>query len=140
MFAAGVAAQVAVLHYACNIDILGVSESRWTGAGRIVMNTRETILYVGQEEQHHRGVAIMLSEKAKKFLKPVSIRIICVRFYSAYRTTRQTMRTITRSRRLQRQREEAMRVFRDEQIGNRWNAVPTQRTTQDDLNVSGWKV
>ena len=28
-----------------NIDILGVSESRWTGSGRLTTSTGETVLY-----------------------------------------------------------------------------------------------
>ena len=51
-----------------NIDILGVSESRWTGSGRITTNTGETVLYSGRDDQQHReGVAIIVARGSHRF-------------------------------------------------------------------------
>ena len=67
-----------------NIEILGISESRWTGNGAVTTGSQNTILYSGREDNHHReGVAIIMTPKAKKSLiewKPVSERIITARF------------------------------------------------------------
>ena len=60
-------------------DILGLSETRWTGAGRTKLANDSTLIYSGEEEEHQRGVALMISKEAKKSLmecKPVSSRVI----------------------------------------------------------------
>ena len=47
------------------IDILGVSECRWTGFGQLRTVTGETILYSGRDDAiYHGGVALLLSKKA----------------------------------------------------------------------------
>ncbi|KAK2174582.1 hypothetical protein NP493_793g01000 [Ridgeia piscesae] len=43
------------------LDILGVSECRWTGSGRQVSYDGSTILYSGHEDTHIRGVALLQS-------------------------------------------------------------------------------
>jgi len=70
-----------------NLDVLGISEVRWTGFGEVKVNTGESILYSGSEDQHHRGVAIILSPETRKSLikwNPVSERIMSARFFSKY--------------------------------------------------------
>lgn len=70
-----------------NIDICGVSEVRWTGSGKVNLESGETIIYVGCEEEHRSGVAIVLSRKAAKALtewNPVSDRIIHAKLASKY--------------------------------------------------------
>ena len=64
------------------LDILGLSEVRWTGQGRFTIG-QATILYSGREKDHHQGVGILLNKNAAKALtgwKPVSERIITARF------------------------------------------------------------
>ena len=70
-----------------SIDICGVSEVRWTGNGKINLNTDETIIYAGCEEEHRNRVATVLSRKAVKSLtkrKAVSDRIIYATLASKY--------------------------------------------------------
>ena len=45
------------------LDILGVSECRWTGSGRQVTHDGSTILYSGHEDTHIRGVALVISKE-----------------------------------------------------------------------------
>jgi len=64
------------------LDILGLSEVRWTGQGRFTSG-QATILYSGREKDHYQGVGILLNKNATKALigwKPVSERIITARF------------------------------------------------------------
>ncbi|KAK2180562.1 hypothetical protein NP493_437g00003 [Ridgeia piscesae] len=61
------------------LDILGVSECRWTGSGRQVSHDSSTILYSGHEDTHIRGVALVISkQKANTLLEwePISDRIM----------------------------------------------------------------
>lgn len=69
------------------LDILGISECRWTGSGRQVTSDGSTILYSGHLDQHIRGVAIMASkEKSNTLLEwePLSERLIRPRFNSKH--------------------------------------------------------
>ena len=50
------------------LDILGISECRWTGAGRQRITSGQTVLYAGDEKVHEGGVAIMMSKRAEKAL------------------------------------------------------------------------
>ena len=65
------------------LDILGISESRWTKSGRMKTTTEETVLYSGREDDsHHAGVAITMKKGMEKYLmewKPVNSRIILAR-------------------------------------------------------------
>ena len=49
------------------IYILGVSEMRWTGQGRMD-STGKTVLYSGKEQHHTHGVSILLSKTAAQTL------------------------------------------------------------------------
>ena len=64
------------------LDILGLSEVRWTGQGRFTSG-QFTMLYSGREKDHYQGVGILLSKNTAKALigwKPVNERIITARF------------------------------------------------------------
>ena len=68
------------------IDILGISETYWTGQGKTQIEDK-TIIYSGRDDQIHRGVAFMLSKNAIRSLidwTPVNERIIKARFYSKH--------------------------------------------------------
>ncbi|XP_065577531.1 uncharacterized protein LOC136038388 [Artemia franciscana] len=65
------------------LDILALSEVRWTGAGRQNLNMGYTILHSGLEKNQEAGVAIILSKPASKALTkwtPINERIITARF------------------------------------------------------------
>ena len=67
------------------LDILGISECRWTGSGKMT-SQGHTVLYSGRNE-HTAGVAIIISKKNKKSLlewNPIDDRIITARFNSKY--------------------------------------------------------
>lgn len=68
--------------------ILGVSECKWSGFGRLRTQTGETILYSGREDDvHQSGVAIVMTRYASRCPEswtPVSDWIITARFYSKY--------------------------------------------------------
>jgi hypothetical protein len=87
MYALGKTAIVAKEMKRYHLDVLGISEVRWTGFGEVRVTTGESFLYSGSEEQHHRGVGLMLSPEARKCLikwNPVSERIISARFNSKH--------------------------------------------------------
>ena len=50
------------------IDLLGVSECRWTGSGKLRLNSGETALYSCTENTHEKGVAITNARKQEKSL------------------------------------------------------------------------
>ena len=88
MYRSGAAAEIAKEMENYRIDILGISENRWTGAGRMKMNSGQTIIYSGDENLHERGVAMMISQQALKSLlewTPINKRIITARFYTKLR-------------------------------------------------------
>jgi hypothetical protein len=60
MFQTSKAAQVASEFRRYGLDILGISECRWSGSGKLVLNSGETILWSGKENEHESGVALML--------------------------------------------------------------------------------
>lgn len=69
-----------------NMDILGLSEVRWTGSGKF-NDSVNTVIYSGHVDQHVHGVGLILSENASRALigwKPVSDRIITARFQSRH--------------------------------------------------------
>lgn len=72
------------------IDIIGLSEVRWTGFGELKTTSGETILYSGAKE-HHRGVGLILGRTSRQSMiewNPVNERIISARFFSRFiRTT-----------------------------------------------------
>ena len=61
MYEISKAAQVANEMRRYNIAVLGICESRWNGAGRITLATREQLVYSGHENEQHahtEGVAL----------------------------------------------------------------------------------
>ena len=83
MYEQGRLAQVIAEMKRYKLDILGVSESRWTKSARMKTTTGETVLYSGREDDlHHEGVAIIMKKGMEKYLmewKPVNSRIIQAR-------------------------------------------------------------
>ena len=52
-----------------DIDIMGISETHWTGQGKLQLPRGETIIYSGREDDIHReGVGILMSKSAAKAL------------------------------------------------------------------------
>ena len=52
-----------------NMDILGVSEVRWTGTGKRRLASGHTIVFSGRsDDQHSEGVALLLNRKTEKAL------------------------------------------------------------------------
>ena len=69
------------------IDILGISECRWNGMGKVKTVDQNLILFSGKEERHESGVAIILNKQTAKSLmswQPVNDRIITARLFSKY--------------------------------------------------------
>ena len=83
MYQTGKLAQITSEMRRFNLHVLGVSESRWTGSGRMRTTTGETVLYSGREDdQHNEGVAIILKKGVERCLlewKPVNSRLISTR-------------------------------------------------------------
>ena len=70
------------------LDILGISEARWTQSGRRKLASGHTIIYSGRDDNNHtEGVALLLSDKMDKCLiewKPHGPRLLQARFNSRY--------------------------------------------------------
>ncbi|KAK2709716.1 hypothetical protein QYM36_013403 [Artemia franciscana] len=65
------------------LDILALSEVRWTGAGSQTLKKGSTILHSGTEKKEEAGVAIMLSKSASRALTkwtPINERILVAWF------------------------------------------------------------
>jgi len=78
-------AQVLRKMQAHRLEVLGVSEMRWTGQGQF-SSDGITVLYSGHNDQHTHGAGIFLSKRAASALigwKPVSHRIITARLQNA---------------------------------------------------------
>ena len=69
------------------LDILGISECRWTGSGK--MNTKNdqgesyTIIHSGQKDTHHRNITLIMNRKSTNTLmkwEPINVRLIKARF------------------------------------------------------------
>ena len=88
MFAIGKTAQIMNEMQRYHLHILGISECRWTGSGKIKTSTGEIIVYSGREDDHHsNGVAIVMTKEASRSLSewtPISDRIITARFWSKF--------------------------------------------------------
>ena len=69
-----------------NLDILGVSEVRWTGTGKRRLASGHTIVFSGRsDDQHSEGVALLLNRKTEKALlewKRFGSRLLKARFHS----------------------------------------------------------
>ena len=60
------------------LDILGISECRWTRSGRITDNDRSITIYSGHDSIHTHGVGLIISkEKANTLIEwdPISPRL-----------------------------------------------------------------
>jgi len=67
------------------MDILGISEMRWTGSGK--MESEGIYIYYSGCTKHERGVGIMLTKEMSRAVltwEPVSDRIITIRLQSRY--------------------------------------------------------
>uniref|UniRef100_A0A3P9H430 Endonuclease/exonuclease/phosphatase domain-containing protein n=1 Tax=Oryzias latipes TaxID=8090 RepID=A0A3P9H430_ORYLA len=88
MYQTGKLAQVTSEMPRYNLHILGVSETRWIGSGKVITSTGETLLYSGREDsKHQEGVAIILKKGAEKSLiewKPVNSRLIKIRMRGSH--------------------------------------------------------
>ena len=66
-----------------NLAIMGIAEARWTGAGKKILNSGETIIWSGrQDNKHQEAVALIIASKyANTLLQLTSIskRQLCVR-------------------------------------------------------------
>lgn len=99
MYEPGKCANVAREMKNYQLEILGISETRWTDAGKTILTTGETIIYSGnngQNPHHTRGVGIMMTSRAAKSLigwEPVNERIILARFRTSH--SRVTLTVIT---------------------------------------------
>jgi flagellum-specific peptidoglycan hydrolase FlgJ len=94
MFEEGKAAQIAREMKRYRINILGLSETHWTGSGQLRLATGDIILFSGHTEVdavHSQGVAIMLPKKSQKALvswEAISSRIITASFTTKHKGTR----------------------------------------------------
>ena len=90
MYETGKTVQVAREMDRYKLEILGLSEVRWTASGDITLASGHRLLYSGppeEESAHRNGVGIMLTKKAAKSLmewEPVNERILTARFYSKF--------------------------------------------------------
>ena len=62
-------AQVVKEFYNYKLDTLGVSEARWTGAGKRKLASGHTTLFSGRsDDQHTEGVALIINNRLEKAL------------------------------------------------------------------------
>uniref|UniRef100_A0A914VBS7 Craniofacial development protein 2-like n=1 Tax=Plectus sambesii TaxID=2011161 RepID=A0A914VBS7_9BILA len=61
LFQTGKTAQLLQEFDTYQLDVMGISEMRWTGSGRFVSNGK-VIIYSGNNTEHVRGVGIILSK------------------------------------------------------------------------------
>ncbi len=86
MFEAGRAQTIAREMKAYKLEVLGVSETHWTQSGETHIQSGETIIFSGHQEEnavHSEGVGFFLSKAARQALiewEPVSPRIITAKF------------------------------------------------------------
>ena len=87
MFETSKTAQVISEMRRYGLDILGISECRWTRSGRRVNSYGSVILHSGHDRQHIRGVALIVSKERVNTLlewEPLSDRQIRARFDSKH--------------------------------------------------------
>ena len=88
MYETGRTAQVVKEMQRYNINILGVSEMRWTDSGTFTINSGEQIIYSGRTDGiHEHGVGLIMDKTSQRSLigwEPVNSRIIRARFYSKF--------------------------------------------------------
>ena len=68
MYQLGKTAQVCREMVNYRLDLLGISECRWTGMGKLQTQTGQVIIYSGKEDRHEYGVALVMSKEAAKSL------------------------------------------------------------------------
>ena len=89
----GRCAQVVKEMHQYKLTLLGLCETRWNAFGETRLQTGETLLHSGKENEddpREAGVALMLTKEASKSLmewEPVSDRIISARFESRFQKT-----------------------------------------------------
>lgn len=67
MYQTGKLAQVTAEMHRYNLHILGISESRWTGSGKVTTSTEETVLYSEREDNpYDEGVAIIWRKEMER--------------------------------------------------------------------------
>jgi hypothetical protein len=68
------------------MELIGISEKRWTGNGKIKLATGEIIIYSGNQQENavnSKGVAFLMSGKATKALiawEPTSKKLLKIDF------------------------------------------------------------
>lgn len=72
-----------------DLDILGISESRWLDKGRSYLSNDNTgVIFSGRNDEHYsEGVAIMITSKVERLLlnwEPINERIINAQFNTRY--------------------------------------------------------
>ena len=70
-----------------NLDLLCVSECRWTGSGRKVTRDGSIIQIAGEGHTHFNGVALIANRQAARSVidwEPISDKLIIARFASNY--------------------------------------------------------
>ena len=86
LYQAGKITQVVREFETYQLEILGLTEVRWTGSGKI-KHGGATFLYSGPEAHHERGVGILLGKEATRALiawNPVNERIITARLHTRH--------------------------------------------------------
>ena len=101
MYETGKTAQVFKEMERYRLNILGLSEIRWTGSGKFTLGTGATLCYSGRlDGQHHEGVGIAMDRQSAKALlewEPVSSRIVRARFHSKFENNCDTVLRPNRS-------------------------------------------
>ena len=72
-----------------NIDILGISELKWTGVGKFNSDDQD-IYYCGQESLRRNGVAIIVNKRVQNAVLGCNLkndRMIFVRFQGNHSTS-----------------------------------------------------
>ena len=86
----GKCAQAAKEMKRLKLSVMGMCETRWNTFGEIKLQSGETLLYSGKENEddlHEAGVALLLSPNANQSLikwEPISERIISAHFESKF--------------------------------------------------------
>ena len=71
LYEAGKTAQTVQEMQKYRLDILGISETRWSQEGQKKLSTEELVIYSGHEDekQHRDGVGLILNKTAQKTLR-----------------------------------------------------------------------
>ena len=59
-----------------NIDIIGISELKWTGMGEFDSDDHYYIYYCGQESLRRNGVAIMVNKRVRNAVLGCNLKTI----------------------------------------------------------------